>query len=75
MLAAAENQATHCQLGDAVRVIEVVYPEGSGIFIDEDTTLLLSMHYVINPDDSTMADQTRIQFQVAEWTSVSGLRG
>lgn len=29
MLAAAENQATHCQLGDAVRVIEVVYPEGA----------------------------------------------
>ena len=29
MLAAAENQAAHCQLGDAVRVIEVVYPEGT----------------------------------------------
>ena len=29
MLTAAENQATHCQLGDAVRVIEVVYPEGA----------------------------------------------
>lgn len=29
MLVAAENQATHCQLGDAVRVIEVVYPEGT----------------------------------------------
>ncbi len=28
-LLAADNQTTHCQLGDAVRVIEVVYPQGT----------------------------------------------
>lgn len=28
---AQENQATHCQLGDAVRVIEVVYPQATAL--------------------------------------------
>lgn len=31
MLQAAENQTTQCQLGDSVRVIEVVYPSGTAV--------------------------------------------
>lgn len=28
---AADNQVTHCQLGDAVRIIEVAYPQGTEV--------------------------------------------
>ncbi|WP_445767127.1 hypothetical protein [Rheinheimera sp.] len=45
-LQAAENQITHCQLGDAVRIIEVVYPQG--------TELPCEVHYSKDGQNSVL---------------------
>ena len=45
-LQAAENQITHCQLGDAVRIIEVVYPQG--------TELPCEVHYTKDGQNSVL---------------------
>jgi hypothetical protein len=44
--AALENQTIHCQLGDAVRVIEVVYPQGA--------ELPCEVHYRKDGSDSVL---------------------
>lgn len=45
-LQAAENQAMHCQRADAVRVIEVVYPQG--------TELPCEVHYTKDGQTSVL---------------------
>lgn len=44
--AAADNQITHCQLGDAVRIIEVAYPQG--------TELPCEVHYTKDGQDTVL---------------------
>lgn len=43
---AADNHTTHCQLGDAVRIIEVVYPQG--------TELPCEVHYTKDGQDTVL---------------------
>lgn len=43
---AADNQITHCQRGDAVRIIEVAYPQGS--------ELPCEVHYTKDGQDTVL---------------------
>lgn len=52
--------------GWAAGTLPVEYPEGSGVWMDEDTYLVISMHYVSNPDAPGLTDQTEFSFNVAD---------